>query len=251
MSALTAGQKKIILIVAAIVLLLVSYFLIFQNNMQRSSELSSETAQLNTEIDRLTQLQAEVNQMRGEAKTQQEVVNEFTYSFPCKLEQEGAIYYVYRMMVKSGITINSIGIGADQTMVTNGKYVPFDGRSYEGVNVPTVDPNAEKSQVELDPQTRVPLNEMVGKTVGYTLSISGTEKEIYKAINWVENNEKPMSVTNLSLSYDSTTGKLSGTMMVYFHSMNGNGMTYDDPVDVDDFDIGPDNIFGILKKGNN
>ena len=89
---------------------------------------------------------------------------------------------------------------------------------------------------------------MVGKTVGYEVEVTGTQKEIMKAIDWVADNDQPMSITNLSLSFDSSTGKLSGTMMIYYHALNGNGIAYTDPVDIDDFQIGTDTLFGVLKK---
>ncbi len=248
MSSLTAGQKQLILVGAGVLLLIISFFLIFQRNMDKASTLEQETAKLNKEIDRLTALQVQVNEMQVDAPGQQSVVNEFTYKFPCRITEESELYNVYRMKVKSGITISSIAPGEHQTFIMNGKYIPFDGRNYEGVSIPVVDQAAEPNSVEQDPQSRVPMNEMVGKTVGYDLQISGTQKQIFKAINWVADNDSPMSITNLSFSFDSSTGLLSGTMRVYFHALNGNGVTYEDPVDVDDFDIGTSSIFGALKK---
>lgn len=248
MSSLTPGQKQLILIGTGVLLLIVSYFLVFRGNMQKASDLSAETKQLNSEIDRLTALQVEVNEMRNDAKTQQEVVNGFTVSFPSELPEESVIYNIYRLMVKSGLKISSIAYTDPQTFVIGGKYIPFDGRTYENLNV-AVDPATEgTSEVELNPQTRVSLNQMIGKTVGCTLSISGTQKQVFKAIDWVEQNDSPMSITNLNLSFDSSTGLLSGSIQVFFHAMNGNGVTYEDPVDVDDFDTGVKSLWGIVKK---
>lgn len=253
MSSLTLGQKKAIMIVVSIVLVICSYFLIFQKNMSSASEMEEETKKLNLEIMRLSNLQIEVNNMRGDARAQQETTSTFSYSFPCDIPQESAIYNIYRMMVKSGIEVTSIAPGVEQNFLVGGKFIPFDGR--EGVATNTADntanaggANTELSEVEKNPETMVSLHEMVGKTTAYEIQLTGTLKQIFKAVDWVAENDNPMSITNLSFSYDSSNGKLSGTMKVFFHALNGNGMTYEDPVDVEDFAMGTDKLFGVLKE---
>ncbi len=249
MSSLTLGQKRVILILAGVLILVCSYFLVFQKNMTRASELEQKTASLNREIDRLSELQVQVNQMRAEASSQQELVNEFVYLFPCRVPQESAIYNVYRMMVKSGIEVTSIAPGVEQDFLFEGKFIPFDGRTdVETASTPVRAEGAELTEAEKNPETRVSLHEMVGKTVGYELQITGTQKQIFKAIDWVADRESPTSVTNLSLSYDSSNGKLSGTMKIFFHALNGNGTAYEDPIDLEDFQMGTDKLFGVLKE---
>jgi hypothetical protein len=250
MSTLTLGQKKAILVLAGILLLVCSYFLVFQKTMSNASDLEQDTKRLNSEITRLSALQVEIEQTRDDAISQQELTNNFTNSFPCKVPEESAIYNVYRMMVKSGMEISSITPGTEQSFLVGGKFISFDGRTGVdgGTSTDTAAADGETSAVEENPETRVSLHEMIGKTVEYNLQVSGTLKQIFKAIDWVEDNDQPMSVTGLSFAYDSTNGKLTGTMSVFFHALNGNGITYEDPVDVDDFDIGTDKLFGMLKE---
>jgi hypothetical protein len=87
---------------------------------------------------------------------------------------------------------------------------------------------------------------MVGKCTSYELSVSGTLKQIKKALDWVSENKEHMSVTNIALTYDSSNGKLSGSLTVNFYAMNGNGVPYKEP-NIQGITIGSGNIFGTVK----
>lgn len=245
---MTVGQKNLLFILFSIALFLVSFFLIFQKNMENAANMETKIDHMQSEITRLGELQTQVGELKPTAVSHQELVNDFTDSFPSTVPQESALYKVYRMMVKSGVTVSAIRPGQEQTFLFNGKFFNFDGRSDTSAASPDTLANKQETEVEKNPETRASLHEMVGKTVGYEVEVTGTQKEIMKAIDWVADNDQPMSITNLSLSFDSSTGKLSGTMMIYYHALNGNGIAYTDPVDIDDFQIGTDTLFGVLKK---
>ena len=65
-------------------------------------------------------------------------------------------------------------------------------------------------------------------------------------MDWISLNKEHMSTTNISLTYDTSTGKLSGTITVNYFAMNGNGVPYKDP-DIQGIMIGSKNIFGTVK----
>jgi len=59
-----------------------------------------------------------------------------------------------------------------------------------------------------------------------------------------------MTVWNVNLSYDASTGKLSGNITIAFNELNGNGKPYEEP-DVSDISVGIDEMnkmFGTAKK---
>lgn len=240
-------QKRILVVLVGVIVLLAVFFLVFQKNMETVSVIQGENKKLENEINRLSTLQTKVNEMRAEASDQQSLTNEFTYSFPPKMPQQKAIFNVYRVMVESGIDISSISPGGEQNFWKSGHFINFDGREMAIDNSQYGDATVTGSAVEADPETQVSLREMVGKSVTYSLTVSGTLKQILNAIDYVRDSEEPMSLTSLSLSFDSKTGKLTGTMQVSFHALNGNGVTYEEP-DVDDIKIGTKNLFGLLKE---
>ena len=47
--------------------------------------------------------------------------------------------------------------------------------------------------------------------------------------------------------FDNSTGKLSGTILVHFFSLNGNGKAYVEP-DISGIILGNEDVFGTFKK---
>ena len=88
---------------------------------------------------------------------------------------------------------------------------------------------------------------MVGKYSSYEIEMTGTMKQIMKALDWVSDNKEHMATNAVNFNYDSTSGKLTGTINVFFFELNGNGVAYKEP-DVKGISIGTDSIFGVLKK---
>ena len=88
---------------------------------------------------------------------------------------------------------------------------------------------------------------MVGKVTTYEIDLSGNVNQIMKAVDWIAKNDEPMSVDDLSFTYDSSNGKLSGTLRINFYELNGSGKSYREP-NVSEITIGTENIFGVLKK---
>ena len=96
-------------------------------------------------------------------------------------------------------------------------------------------------------QEKVSVMKMVGKASPYEIELTGTKKQILKAIDWVAKNEEPMSVVSINLTFDNSTGKLSGTILVHFFSLNGNGKAYVEP-DISGIILGNEDVFGTFKK---
>ena len=55
-----------------------------------------------------------------------------------------------------------------------------------------------------------------------------------------------MSVGDVNIQFDKSTGKLAGTIVVNFYAMLGNGVAYKEP-DTTGFAYGVNNVFGAVK----
>lgn len=234
-------QKKVVLIAAGLVVLLATFFLVFQNNQDTVTELESESRNLQNQVNLFNTLQSQVNIMSKTAPEQQSAIDEFVAGFPCKVPQQKILYNLYLLMKNSGIRITSISPGDPQTFLQDGQLV-----TAENMNAAAVSGSA----VEQDPETRVAVTKMVGKDSVYEIQLAGSLNQIMKALDWVAGNKEYMAVTNISLSYDSSTGKLTGGMAINFFELNGNGKAYEEP-DISDISIASGNIyklFGTSKK---
>ena len=57
-----------------------------------------------------------------------------------------------------------------------------------------------------------------------------------------------MTLDNVNASYDTSTGNLTGTIIVNMFSMTGTDNSYSEP-DAGDVAYGTDNIFGTIESG--
>ncbi len=235
----TLAQVRIFLIAGAVVLILLTYFLVFNRNLQTTNQLKTETEAFNKEAQEYEALKPKVNDLEIFTSRYQEQMEEFTLNFPVKLTQQKSIYSLYRMQIQSGIVIQS---------VTPGSEVPF---YYKG-NPVTTTADQENAIKEIDAEEQ-PISEyyradsidkMIGSVNTYTVTFTGSVKEVYKAMDWVTENKEKLSIGHIALQFDPSTGGLNGTMDVNFYAMLGNGVPYVEP-NLDEFKYGIDgDIFG-------
>ena len=146
----------------------------------------------------------------------------------------------------SGVRLRAIRPQADKTFFKDGKFIVTTGTG-DDAEQSTESEETTLSDVEKNPEKKVSVMKMVGKASPYEIELTGTKKQILKAIDWVAKNEEPMSVVSINLTFDNSTGKLSGTILVHFFSLNGNGKAYVEP-DISGIILGNEDVFGTFKK---
>lgn len=244
---MSTNQKRAVLIVAGVLILVCTFFFLYQPNSEKVTEIEEETSKYQNQINFLSSLQLQVNQMKTLTPAYERTMGEYMNEFPSRMTQPKAIYNVYQMMIKTGIEITAISPGEEQTFLGAGALTTsgdFTGKSADGG---AADPAAAASPggAEASPESEFPVNQMVGKYTPYNLTISGTLKQIKKALDWISGHKEHMATTAVALTYDSSTGKLSGTLTVNYFAMNGNGEPYEEP-DIQGIVIGSPNIFGTI-----
>ena len=231
---LTTVQKRLILILGGLLILLGTVIFVFQRNMKQANRLKTDSGQKMNEVNYLSDLQIRVNEMNAsQAKTQKEIQKK-SQTYPCKMTQQKAI---------SNIAIRP---QADKTFFKDGKFIVTTGTG-DDAEQSTESEETTLSDVEKNPEKKVSVMKMVGKASPYEIELTGTKKQILKAIDWVAKNEEPMSVVSINLTFDNSTGKLSGTILVHFFSLNGNGKAYVEP-DISGIILGNEDVFGTFKK---
>lgn len=242
---MTTKQKRIVLILAGVLILLVTFFLVFQKNMEKIQALKLENVELSGQVDFLSQLQIRVDEMKLTSEQKLQETEAYTRDFPCKMTQQKVISSLYRLWVDSGMELRSIKPGSEQVFFKGGEFLSLSSDGFSSGEAQ----NTETSEAELNPEVKVPINEMVGKVTSYDLDVTGTRKQILNAFDWLSDNKEHMSLSKISLSFDSSTGKLSGSLSVNFYCMNGNGVPYEEP-DISGIIIGNEDVFGTFKKKN-
>lgn len=234
----TLAQIRVILLLAAVLLIVLTYFLVFQKNMDQAADYDNMTIKEQERISYLTGLQSKADDLDIYTSLYTSDIDPFIQSFPVKLTQQKSIYLIYNMMVESGITVESVVPGNVTPFYYKGQVL--DSTSEQNQAQVNVDGQGEETLSEI---TVVSMDQMIGSKATYTINMAGETKDIFKALDWIRDNKEKMSVGNVNVQFDSSTGQLKGSIAVTFYCMLGNGVPYKDP-DTSIFTYGMDKIFG-------
>ena len=238
----TLAQIRVILLLAAVLLIVLTYFLVFQKNMDKAADYDNMTRKEQERISYLTGLQSKADNLDIYTSLYTSDIDPFIQSFPVKLTQQKSIYLIYNMMVESGITVESVVPGNVTPFYYKGQVL--DSASAQNQAQVNVDGQGEETLSEI---TVVSMDQMIGSKATYTINMAGETKDIFKALDWIRDNKEKMSVGNVNVQFDSSTGQLKGSIAVTFYCMLGNGVPYKDP-DTSIFTYGMDKIFGEFSK---
>lgn len=84
---------------------------------------------------------------------------------------------------------------------------------------------------------------MTGMQSRFTINFKTTYKGLHKLIDYINEYPYRTSINNVSVSFDSTSGNLTGSLELTRYALTGTGKQYEPPF-IDGIDIGTDNIFG-------
>ncbi len=235
---MTLAQIRVILLLAAVLLIVITYFLVFQKNMDQAADYDNMTRKEQERISYLTGLQSQADDLDIYTSLYTSYIDPFIQSFPVKLTQQKSIYLIYNMMVESGVTVESVVPGNVTPFYYKGQVL--DSASAQNQAQVNVDGQEAETLSEI---TVVSMDQMIGSKVTYTVNLAGETKDIFKALDWIRDNKEKMSVGNVNVQFDSSTGQLKGSIGITFYCMLGNGVPYKDP-DTSIFTYGMDKIFG-------
>lgn len=235
---LTLNQMRVILLAGAILLLVLAYFLGFQPNMDSASEYQVKTEASEKHIRELEALKSEVKNLEIFTSLYNDDIKDYINSFPVKLTQQKSVYLLYRMMINTEVDVTSITPGTESPFYYKGNILTSDGDKAQA--------QEDAKKEAMSEITVVDMEHMVGNVASYTIELSGTTKQIYNCLDWITENDEKMSVGDVNIQFDKSTGKLSGTIVVNFYAMLGNGVAYKEP-DTSGFAYGVKNVFGAVK----
>lgn len=188
----------------------------------------------------------------------QDEIDKYCEQFSADIKEEDGIVLAQNIEKASGITIDTVGTGV-RLMVSD------DG---------TVDEESTEQQQTLSEQDNAATKEQVDKIEGNTeattetqqqtddaliedsptlyrtqdtLSYKGSYENLKKAVTYINGQTGRMTVDNITMTFDSGSGGLTGTMTVNIYSMSGIGNQYSEP-DAGTSTYGKKNLFGRLQK---
>lgn len=259
-------DKKILLMFIGILVFFVGWYFGYRPQMEKADQIEDLNGELEEQLQDLLELAANKDFYVSETASIKDKISEYISEFPADVRPEDGIVLANKMENELGFQITNVGVGEKEFVAS------LDGSSEEDLaqsqdqtmseqanaqtqeqidNIEGTDSQAEENLqnasdaavADQSSDSQVP----VLYRTQVTLQFNGTYAGLKKAVLYVADQSGRMTLDNVNASYDTSTGNLTGTIIVNIFSMSGTERTYTEP-DAGSVAYGTDNIFGTVEQ---
>ena len=226
-------DKKILYFLGAIAVVALVYFFVFTKFNEKKSVLASENAQLQEEVTRLANMEAQKQTVIDETLQLKDAIGKRLQEFPSEVRTQNAIYDLYQMQEQ----IKDVEVQSQSYTMNELFFQPSTGVDANGNPIvsDTTTQNASVSAVTQD----TPVNEVVSAAAGYTgyrsninVVFTSTYDALKDVIDYINNEEDRMTITSISATAAedaNASDLLSCNMTVSMYAISGTGEEYKEP----------------------
>lgn len=259
-------DKKILLMFIGILVFFVGWYFGYRPQMEKADQIEDLNGALEEQLQDLLELAANKDFYVSETASIKDKISEYISEFPADVRPEDGIVLANKMENELGFQITNVGVGEKEFVAS------LDGSSEEDLaqsqdqtmseqanaqtqeqidNIEGTDSQAEAdlqnasdaAAADQSSDSQVP----VLYRTQVTLQFNGTYAGLKKAVLYVADQSGRMTLDNVNASYDTSTGNLTGTIIVNIFSMTGTDRTYTEP-DAGSVAYGTANIFGTVEQ---
>lgn len=259
-------DKKILLMFIGILVFFVGWYFGYRPQMEKADQIEDLNGALEEQLQDLLELAENKDFYVSETASIKDKISEYISEFPADVRPEDGIVLANKMENELGFQITNVGVGEKEFVAS------LDGSSEEDLaqsqdqtmseqanaqtqdqidNIEGTDSQAEEdlqnaSDAAVTDQSSDSQVPVLYRTQ-VTLQFNGTYAGLKKAVLYVADQSGRMTLDNVNASYDTSTGNLTGTIIVNIFSMSGTERTYTEP-DAGSVAYGTDNIFGTVEQ---
>ena len=258
-------DKKLLLMFSGVAVFGLGWFFGYRPQMEEAANIEAANKPLEERLSNLLELAGNRDFYISETESAQNKINEYVAKFPSDVKEENGIVLAQNIENSLGMQISNVGIATKEFVAS------IDGSTEEEI----AEQNETMSE-QANSQTREQIDEIEGTDskaaeelqnasdiaaaqadstsqtpVLYrtqdTLEFTGTYANLKDVVAYLAEQTGRLTIDNMNASYDTSTGYLTGSIVVNMFSMTGTGNTYTEP-DAGQVAYGTSNLFGTLEK---
>lgn len=262
---MSTRDKKLLIILAGVAILALTYFLIFVPQSNKRDSLKSENMNLKSQYNQLSALAAKADDYTNKTKEMSDAMQQVYDNFPSYLQIENGIMDAVAIEKSTNTNITELTVGSPTAIDVNNPTgdAGTDSSSGSSTDSSTTDSsNADSSQAADSNSSQSQTTD--GSTgdgststgsakstvTGYqlydvsTVMAFKTEYHGLKAmLGEVIGSSQKKTISTLNVSFDDSTGKLTGEMLVDSYFLYGLDKPYEAPY-IPAVPHGTNNLFG-------
>ena len=258
-------DKKLLLMFSGVAVFGLGWFFGYRPQMEDAANIEAANKPLEERLSNLLELAGNRDFYISETESAQNKINEYVAKFPSDVKEENGIVLAQNIENSLGMQISNVGIATKEFVAS------IDGSTEEEI----AEQNETMSE-QANSQTREQIDEIEGTDskaaeelqnasdiaaaqadstsqtpVLYrtqdTLEFNGTYANLKDVVAYLAAQSGRLTIDNMNASYDTSTGYLTGSIVVNMFSMTGTGNTYTEP-DAGQVAYGTSNLFGTLER---
>ena len=258
-------DKKLLLMFSGVAVFGLGWFFGYRPQMEEAANIEAANKPLEERLSNLLELAGNRDFYISETENVQNKINEYVSKFPSDVKEENGIVLAQNIENSLGMQISNVGIATKEFVAS------IDGSTEEEI----AEQNETMSE-QANSQTREQIDEIEGTDskaaeelqnasdiaaaqadstsqtpVLYrtqdTLEFNGTYANLKDVVAYLAAQSGRLTIDNMNASYDTSTGYLTGSIVVNMFSMTGTGNIYTEP-DAGQVAYGTSNLFGTLEQ---
>ena len=258
-------DKKLLLMFSGVAVFGLGWFFGYRPQMEEAANIEAANKPLEERLSNLLELAGNRDFYISETENAQNKINEYVSKFPSDVKEENGIVLAQNIENSLGMQISNVGIATKEFVAS------IDGSTEEEI----AEQNETMSE-QANSQTREQIDEIEGTDskaaeelqnasdiaaaqadstsqtpVLYrtqdTLEFNGTYANLKDVVAYLAAQSGRLTIDNMNASYDTSTGYLTGSIVVNMFSMTGTGNIYTEP-DAGQVAYGTSNLFGTLEQ---
>lgn len=260
---MSTRDKKLLIILAGVAILALTYFLIFIPQSNKRDSLKSENMNLKSQYNQLSALAAKADDYTKKTKDMSDAMQQVYDNFPSYLQIENGIMDAVAIEKSTNTNITELTVGSPTAIDVNNPTGEAGTDSSTGSTTDssntdssqssqTADGNSSQSQTDDGSAAGSGTSSGSAKSTvtGYqlydvsTVMAFKTEYHGLKAmLGEVIGSSQKKTISTLNVSFDDSTGKLTGEMLVDSYFLYGLDKPYEAPY-IPAVPHGTNNLFG-------
>ena len=242
---MSSKDKKLLIMLVGILFMALSYFTMYRGNVTKAENLRAENATLSARVSELEAVQDKCPQYESDMETMNAGIEQIIDQFPVYLREENNIMDVVHLEDETNVFVSSLTI-ADPVIV--------DTSTASQGTADAAEPDAAADAAgDASADTAGTTDAAVSADVGLYKLFDIVSTVIFDAdydgmkdmVSFIAGADDPMSVEQISMTFNSANGLLSGTMDFNTYYLFGQDKAYV-PAEIPAIPHGVDNIFGQM-----
>lgn len=276
---LTRQQIKFIINIVSLAIFAFSYLYIYTGMENKTDEIYQEIKSTKKRIETVKEKESQKEKVKQDTQEKNKQIQSILDAYPVNITKVDNLLFVEQMGKELGITFSNVNAtdsvyfcdtilpkrNADGTEISQSISDSSDNGNKTEI---TVTPKAENSvgsksqtavldeiEAEADKKSSAQAQAPAGSDFKETTTITGLQSTITmsfettadgfrKLIDYITGYPGKAVIDSVSVTVDSTTNRLTGSIVIKRFALAGTGKEYIAP-EIDDISIGTDDIFGI------